>query len=191
MMSEMYRRRIRVEGGMKDINGCLLNVSDADTGENIRGVGDIVMHLSATGLNTATITYVEFDEQGHAVLKDDKLVEHTGEAANPEVAVTAMETMSLIEQLQAEVQMYRDASIAEIRRRRASAERQGDMRILLLNALSELSVEYWREGSEGKDTLTSGRVHRVVQRLMRDINEYAGVVPLEPIEISQQSKEAQ
>ncbi len=119
-MSEVYKRRIRVEGKPDALNGFALTVHDADTGEVIEHVYCIDMHLGATQINTATIHYYDFDSNGEIVVKDGTPIKRSLETDNPEVALTALETMPLIEQLQAEVnepKRYREENFQQIMRR--------------------------------------------------------------------------
>ena len=164
-MNDIYKRRIRVECKPDELKGYMLTVHDADTGEEITNFTDVEMHLHVSRLNTATVIYLEEDEQR-------KPIEKTGITANPEVAVTAMETMPLIEQLRAEVQMYRDADIARIRRKHKREKRQNEIRVLVDKAL------YAAIDSSSLSELEQHReMVQIAKSLMRDINEYAGIVP--------------
>lgn len=88
-MSDIYKRRIRVEGKPDELKGYMLTVHDADTGEEITNFTDVEMHLHVMLLNTATVIYLEEDEYGRPI-------EKTGVTENPEVAVTALETLNML-----------------------------------------------------------------------------------------------
>lgn len=90
-MNELYKRRIRIEGGIDDLHGRRLLVRDLETGKEIPNVTRAVVYLDAQQMNTAILTYYEMDEHNKPVLKDGDLVEKEIELNDVEIAVTAFE----------------------------------------------------------------------------------------------------
>jgi|SRR5579872_1949731 len=92
-----YKRRVRIEHkpfeqseSSKKPVGYMTTVHDADTGEQITNISDIVIYLRATSINEAAITYYE----------QDAAFDHTKKttiSANPELDVLAMERDSWLE----------------------------------------------------------------------------------------------
>lgn len=88
-MHKNFHRRIRIEGKPDAIEGDLLTVSDAQTGEQITNIKRVAVLLDVTHDNKAIITYYEKDESGELVVKDHEPVERTVTVDNPELSVTA------------------------------------------------------------------------------------------------------
>ncbi len=84
-----FHRRIRIEGKPDAVEGYLLTVSDAQTGELIANVKRVAVLLDVMHDNKAIITYHEKDESGKLVVKDHEPVERTVTVDNPELSVTA------------------------------------------------------------------------------------------------------
>jgi hypothetical protein len=166
-MTEMYRRRIRVEGKPEAIDSNLLTVHDADTGEQLTHVAAIDMHLEVGAVSTATVQYYEEDEHGKLALDNGKPIRKTVGTSNPEVSVTAMETMPLLEQLEAEVKMYREATIARIQRRRGKEDK---IRALVLQAMGEVSM-CWTGTPQGE--FDNDKAIAIADKLMQAIHDYA------------------
>ena len=171
-MTEMFRRRIRVEGQPEDIKGYSLTARDTETHEQLLYIAEIDLHLSARSLSTATLTYYDVDVQGKLLIKDGEPVIKTATTNNPEVSLTALETMPLIEQLQEEVRMYREARIKAIEERRKRAENQGELRVLVDKALYAANEVTSPNELEGHRTMV-----QIAQGLLRDIYPYIDIVP--------------
>ena len=92
-----YKRRVRIEykpfeqsEHSKKPVGYMCTVHDADTGEEITNISDIVVYLRVSSINEAAITYYEKDD-GHNRTKK------TAMSANPELDVLAMERHTWLE----------------------------------------------------------------------------------------------
>ena len=92
-MTEVNRRRIRIECDPKMPVGHAVKITDADTGKDIfpgAFKAEVHVHLNATEMNTADITYWETNEQGALVAgPDDQPIEHTETVECAELDVTA------------------------------------------------------------------------------------------------------
>jgi hypothetical protein len=92
-----YKRRVRIEhkpfehnGSGKKPVGYMTTVHDADTGEEITNITDVVVYLRVNGINEAAITYYEEDNT-------KRPTKNTAMSANPDVDVLAMERDSWLE----------------------------------------------------------------------------------------------
>lgn len=88
---EAYMRPIRIECKPGSLAGVCVAITDRDTGELIPHVVRATIHLDATAINTAELTYYEADAQGKLIVKDDELVARTVTVEHPQVDITAME----------------------------------------------------------------------------------------------------
>lgn len=89
-----YNRRIRIEGGMNDLNGRRLHVTDIETGETIQNVIEVTIYLSAVrnrNMNTAKVTYGAFDSENKPIVIDGEIATGTITLENPEISLTAYE----------------------------------------------------------------------------------------------------
>ena len=90
-MTETYRRRIRIEGGMDELRGQRLHVYDVETGEVITNIMSISIFLNAREESIADVVYCEIDENGKYRQIAGKPIAETKRLVNPEIAVTAFE----------------------------------------------------------------------------------------------------
>src|SRR6266446_8415201 len=90
-INELYKRRIRIEGGLDDTHGYKLAVKDLETGEDILNVARIALVLDAKKINRANVVYYEMDENNKIVLKDGDPVIKVVILDNPDVSVSAFE----------------------------------------------------------------------------------------------------
>jgi len=91
-VAELYKRKICIEGKPEQPMGYAIRISDADTGEEIPGMFKATVHLNATELNTAELTYYETGDKGSVVVgSDNEPIIHTATVEHPEVSLTAFE----------------------------------------------------------------------------------------------------
>lgn len=90
-MTEIYKRRIRIQGQQDDVIGHSIQILDAETNEPIPNVLRATIYLNPTDINKVVFAYYETGENGGIVAKDDQPVEHVAVAENPEIDLTAME----------------------------------------------------------------------------------------------------
>lgn len=91
-----YKRRVRIEYKAPENSehskkpvGYMCTVHDADTGEEITNITDIVVYLRVNGINEAAITY--YDDL------PNKPTKKTSTSPDPELDVLAMERRSWLE----------------------------------------------------------------------------------------------
>jgi hypothetical protein len=78
MINKDYKRKIRINCLPDRFDGRGVDVVDAKTGEPIRNILSMVIHLDALGTNTCEITYHEMDgkdfqidDEGHVRILDE------------------------------------------------------------------------------------------------------------------------
>ncbi len=97
-MHKDWKRRVRIEGGMKDIAGFFLTATDVETGERINNIEHVFLLLSPSEKNRAVIKYCRTDESGKFMIGEDRnLIKETIQLDNIEIAVTALEVDELPE----------------------------------------------------------------------------------------------
>ena len=99
-MPTWYKRRLRIEYKQPEQSapdskpvGYRVTVHDADTGEQITNIRDIVVYLRAGGINEAAVTYYEQNSDGTLNNKHDA-VKTTTLSSIAELDVLAMEERS-------------------------------------------------------------------------------------------------
>lgn len=92
-MGEVQKRRIRIQCDPDKIVGTFVMITDAATGKPVfpgAFKAEVHVHLNATEINTADITYWETNEQGAIIAgPDDQPIEHTETVECAELDVTA------------------------------------------------------------------------------------------------------
>src|SRR5260221_13445948 len=96
-MTETYRRRIRIEGGMDELRGQRLHVYDVETGEVITNIMSISIFLNAREESIADVVYCEIDDNGKYKQEAGKPIAETKRLVDPEIAVTAFEGLKRAE----------------------------------------------------------------------------------------------
>ena len=94
VIDKHYKRRIRLEGAPEALNGSMLNVYDAETGEAITNIQRVTIWCDVKRQNTAEVVYLECNEQGHVVKGKGPGGYPNVRIArldNPEFAITALE----------------------------------------------------------------------------------------------------
>lgn len=95
-MTEIYKRRIRIQGKQDDLIGHSIQILDAETGDLIPNIAKVTIYLNPTDINKAELTYYETDGSGSLVVKDGKPVERVETTENPDVDLTAMEVEEVL-----------------------------------------------------------------------------------------------
>jgi hypothetical protein len=91
-LHEGFRRRVRIEGGINDLKGNRLTITDLETGEEIQNVIKAVIILDAREYNGVELTYLEVDEQDKIIVIDADVVEKKLRLNFPEISLTALES---------------------------------------------------------------------------------------------------
>jgi len=86
-----YKRRIRIECDPDKSHGHETHIIDMETGEDITNVAKGMIYLDPREINVAKLTYFEYDEHNHIVVKDGEPVSGEVTIENPEIALTIIE----------------------------------------------------------------------------------------------------